>query len=268
MPAAIAIPAIIGAAGSIGGAALAAHGAGQQADAAMSAAQLQHQDAQAALQFNNKVFDTQQANAQPWLKAGQGAVTSLSGMLNQGAFPDWQGNFQAPTGVTEQNDPGFQFRLQEGLKALQNSAAAKGDLLSGGTLKGLNNYAQNEASNEYGNVYNRSFGQYLQKYNEFQNNQSNRFNRYAALAGVGQTAAGQIGQAGQNAAGNNAQILLNSGQQIGQDLQNAGAARASGYNAWANAFNGGANNLSQLMYMRQFLQPTDTSTWNPGAIGS
>jgi hypothetical protein len=156
--------AIVGAglAGSIGGGILAKKGADKQADAASQAAQLQHQDAQAALGFQKQEYADQQKNIAPWLKAGTGAVNSLSDMVQNGGFPAWSGKFEAPTDVTEQNDPGYQFRLAQGLKALQNSAAAKGSLLTGGTAKALNNYAQGEASNEYGNVYNRAFQQYQQ----------------------------------------------------------------------------------------------------------
>lgn len=233
MPIAAFIPAIIGAAGAIGGAAIAGHGAGKQASAAMSAAQLQHLDAQAALKFEKQQYADTRADQAPWLKAGQGAITTLADLMGHGGFPDWTGSFQAPTDVTEQNDPGFQFRLNQGLKAIQNSAAARGNLLSGGTLKALNNYAQGSASSAYQDVFNRSFQQYLQGYNEFQNNQTNRFNRYASLAGLGQQSANTLAQAGQSAADSNARILLGSGAQIGQDLQDAAAARASGYNAYS-----------------------------------
>jgi len=241
----------ISAAGSLGGAAIAAHGAGKQADAAMEAAQLQHQDAQDALNFQKQQYADQQKNIAPWLQAGQGAITSLSDMVRNGGFPDWTGKFTAPTDVTEQNDPGYQFRLAEGQKALERSAAARGNLLTGGTAKAEQRYGQDFASNEYQNVYNRAFQQYQQGYNEFQQNQSNKFNRYAALAGVGQTAAQTLGQEGQAAAGNISSILLNSGQQIGNDLQNAAAARASGYNAFGNALGSTTNNLSQLYLLKQ-----------------
>ena len=164
------------------------------------------------------------------------------GSLLQG----WNQPFVPPTGATEQNDPGYQFRLQQGLGALQNSAAARGGLLSGNTLQGIENYAQDYASNEYQNVYNRSLGQYQQKYNIFQQNQANQFNRLAALSGIGQTAAGQLASAGQSAAGNVGNILLGSAGQIGSSLQNAGAARASGYAGLANAGIGATSNLAQL----------------------
>lgn len=68
--------------------------------------------------------------------------------------------FNAPTGVNEQNDPGYQFRLQQGIQALQNNQAASGILRTGGAAKALNDYAQNNASNEYANVYNRALQGY------------------------------------------------------------------------------------------------------------
>ncbi len=56
------------------------------------------------------------------------------------------------------DDPGYQFQLGEGLKALQRSAAARGTLLTGGTLKGLNNYAQQAANTAYQGAFNRNMG--------------------------------------------------------------------------------------------------------------
>lgn len=85
--------------------------------------------------------------------------------------------FDAPTGLTEENDPGYQARLALGQQGVERSAAARGTLLTGGTLKDINDYAQNQASNEFGNVYNRAlqtyqtqYGQAAQDYNtNFQN---------------------------------------------------------------------------------------------------
>lgn len=69
-------------------------------------------------------------------------------------------SFEAPDLQGVLADPSYQFRLNQGLGALQNAAAAKGVLRTGGALKGLNDYAQNSASQEYSNIYNRA----LQKY--------------------------------------------------------------------------------------------------------
>jgi len=164
----------------------------------------------------------------------------------------WTETFEAPTDVTEQNDPGFQFRLKQGQDALERSAAARGSLLTGGTAKDLTNYAQDYASNEYNNVYNRLLNQYVQRYNIFKQNQNDQYNRLASLAGLGQTTAGQLSSAGQNMANNAGSILMNSGQQIGNDIQNAAFQRGSGYvnsaNIWNNTL-GGLGNLGVLSYL-------------------
>lgn len=178
-----------------------------------------------------------------------------TGQPSMQPFAPWSQQFVAPTNVTEQNDPGYQFRLNQGTQALDRSAAAKGDLLSGAGIKPYERYAQDYASNEYGNVYNRALGQYQQNYNIFQNNQANEWNRLASLSGLGQTSAAQLNSAGGQAAGNMGNIYMNLGQGLANQANNAGAARASGYvggaNAWNGALGGAGNNLMQLMLMNQ-----------------
>jgi hypothetical protein len=174
------------------------------------------------------------------------------GSLAQG----WNQTFQSPTNVTEQNDPGYQFRLQQGQQALQNSAAARGGLLTGGTAKALSDYNQNSASNEYGNVYNRALQNYNTNYNTFTNDQTNTFNRLQALSGGGQVSANNLNSAGLNFANSAGQIGIGAANAIGQDYQNIGAAQASGYNngasATANAVNGGlASTMQLLKYLQQ-----------------
>jgi len=186
----------------------------------------------------------------------QGGLTTLQGLINPslGAsgslMAPWTQQFQAPTDVTEQNDPGYKFRLQQGMDALQNSAAAKGTLLTGGTAAGIQRYGQDYASNEYGNVYNRALGEYQNSYNIFKQNQADQYNRLAAISGLGQTAASQLGQFGANAAGNVGNILMGTAGQVGQQLGNAAAARATGYqnagNIWGNALGGIPGNLMSM----------------------
>lgn len=256
------IMAAVGAAGALGSAAIsssaASNAASTQANAADQAAQLQHEDAQAALAFQKQEWETQQANLAPWLSAGKGSLANLDALLKtpgEGLLTPWTEQFQAPTLAQAENEPGYQFALQQGEGALQNSAAAKGSLLSSDTLEALNNYAQNSATTNYQNVYNRALQQYQQRYGIFENNQANTFNRLAALAGVGQTAATTLGSEGQQASNNVANTYLTSGAQIGQDIQNAAAATASGYigsaNAWGGAFGNSTNNLMNLYLMNQ-----------------
>lgn len=91
-------------------------------------------------------------------------------------------SFEAPTGLTEENDPGYQARLALGQQGVERSAAARGTLLTGGTLKDINDYAQNQASQEFGNVYNRAlqtYGtQYQQAAGDYNTNFQNALNTY------------------------------------------------------------------------------------------
>lgn len=245
---------VASAVGSIASSAIGAHAAGKAADtqaaAADKAAQLAHSDNMAALAYQKQKDTQQRSDLMPWMTAGSGAITQLYSDLKGGAYPDWTGKFQAPTGLTEQNDPGFQARLKLGEDAVEKGAAARGGLLTGGTARAMNQYAQDYASNEYGNVYARQWNEYMQRYNESMNNNTNRFNRFASIAGTGQTAATTSGQLGQQSAGNVANIYSGDAAQTGQAYMAAGNARASGYinqaNAWNGAINGGMNSL--LLY--------------------
>jgi hypothetical protein len=256
----------IGAIGSIGGALIGSNSAGKAADAqtqaANHAADLQAQASKDSLDFQKQQYATSQAQQAPWLQAGQNGLNALqygigtggtangSGVGQGSLTTPYSGQFQAPTGLTEQNDPGFQARLQLGTDALERSAAARGGVLTGGTAKALNTYAQDYASNEYGNVFNRAMQDYTTKYNAYNNDQANQFNKLASLSGAGQMTATQLGQQGQAASNNVTGNLLSSAAQQGQQINNAGAATASGYvgqgNAWGGALGGISNNLTNL----------------------
>lgn len=131
-------------------------------------------------------------------------------------------NFTAEDFTT---DPGYEFRLGQGQRALESSAAARGGLLSGAAAKALTKYNQDFASNEYGNVFNR-----------FRAQQGDQFNRLASLAGIGQTATNATQQAGQNYATG-----------MGNALQYGGTARASGYAGQANAIGAGLGGLTSAI---------------------
>lgn len=114
-------------------------------------------------------------------------------------------------------DPGYAFRMKEGMTALNRQAAARGGLISGGALKAAQRYGQDLGSQEYQNAFNR-----------YQVNRANQLNPLQSMAGQGQTTATQLGQAGQNYAG-----------QAGAAYGAAGQAQASGYMGMANAAAGG-----------------------------
>lgn len=250
---------------AIGSVAAAGIGAGgsiiagdKQAGAAQSAQQLEAQQQQQALDFQKQQWQTQQTNMAPWVAQGQGAVNTLGGLnqqaLNgQGPLAPWTGQFQAPTAAQAAQEPGYQFALQQGTGALGNSQLASGNGLTGNSGEALQQYGQNLGEENYQNVYNRAMQQYQQGYNQFETNQSNLFNRYASIAGLGQTATAQLGSEGQAASNNVSNISLTGGAQQGQQINNAAAAQASGYVGATNAIGGGINNLTQYAQLQQLL---------------
>ena len=123
-----------------------------------------------------------------------------------------------------QADPGYQFRLTEGQKALERSAAARGLLSSGSTLKGIENYAQGAASQEYQNAFNR-----------YQVSRANQLNPLQGILNQGQSAANTLTSAAGVQGTNQANLI-----------QSAGQARASGYVGGANALTGALGSIGQL----------------------
>ena len=175
--------------------------------AARSAAKTQSSAANRAADLQQQQFERQVELQEPWRQAGITALNKLTPLATE----------YTPFGMDQfQQDPGYAFRMSEGMKALERSAAARGGLLSGGMLRGAQRYGQDLASQEYMNAFNR-----------YQAERNARLNPLQSLAGVGQTATNQLGQAGQTMASN-----------VGQALGAAAQARASGYI-------GGANALSQ-----------------------
>lgn len=149
----------------------------------------QSQAADQANATQKYMYDTQREDAAPWRQAGGVAL----GQLASGDVFGGKG-FEA--------DPGYQFRMSEGMKAINSNAAARGGVNSGATLKALARYGQDFASNEYNNAYGR------------------QYNRLSALAGFGQGANQQVSNAGTNYAN------AVSGNQIG--LGNAAASNIMG----------------------------------------
>lgn len=183
--------------GSVVVGAYSANKAGQaQADAAQQSSDTQMQ-----------MFRESQAAQEPWRQAGLDALNKLVPLTEYKNFS--AADFQA--------DPGYAFRLSEGQKALERSAAARGGLLSGGTGKALQRFGQDYGSQEYTNAFNR-----------YQTERAARLAPLQSLAGLGQTTAQQIGQQG-----------MQTGANVGNEITNAGAARASGYVGVGNALSSG-----------------------------
>lgn len=147
--------------------------------------------------------------------------------------------------------PGYQFRLREGEKGLERNAAARGMTLSGQTLKALERFRQDYASNEFEREYGRQASEFDRRYNISEQQRAGRFNRFATLADLGQVSAGNLQSAGQNFGSNAANITLGTAGNVGQSLQSAANARASGYvgrsNALTGGLSGGASSLNDIL---------------------
>lgn len=162
-------------------------------------------------------------------------------------FAPWNQKFTAPTAADARATPGYQFLQDQGTQAVQNSAAARGDLLSGNTLTDLTKFGQGLADTTYDQTYNRALQQYQQNYNIYENNQNNQWNRLASLSGMGQTAVGQLNSAGSGAASNVGNILMGTSNNMGRDIMAAGGATATGYANQGNAWGGAVSSLSNLV---------------------
>lgn len=188
-------------------------GANKQAKAAQNAAKTQADAAEKASQIQKDMFDQVRSDLNPYRTAGSDALAQLmSGMGQDGQF------MKTYSGQDIYDDPSYQFRINQGNNAIQGSAAAQGGLLSGATLKALQNYGQESASQEYQNAYNR-----------FNADQTNQYNRLSNLVGIGQNAAAQTGNAGTQTA----QAIANNTMQ-GANSQAAGTIAAG--NSVANGF--------------------------------
>lgn len=233
--AAIGVSAVAGVAGAV-----------MSSSAAKKAASTQAAAAQQQIDAQREMFEKQVELQEPFRQGGlaaQNRLLMLLGLPGGEAGPESAayGRYGRTFAMSDfQADPGYAFRMSEGMKALENSAAARGGLLSGTTLKGIQRFGQDLASQEYTNAFNRYYTERQAQLNPLQ-----------AFLGQGQTATNQIGQAAQNF-----------GQGMAQAYGNMGQARASGYVGQANAINQGISGINQgigqyMNYnmMQNFLNP-------------
>lgn len=174
-------------------------------NSAKKATQAQTQSLDRALALQDSQFQQSRQDLMPWLQTGGQAIGDLYAMTQPG--------------YDHTTSPGYQFRLGEGLRGVENSAAARGLLQSGGTLKGIDRFSQDYAASDYGD----------------------QFNRLASIAAGGQQTGSTLGSLGAGYANAGSNIL----GQIGQ-------ARASGYAGQNQAVQGTLGNLFSLFSMGGF----------------
>jgi hypothetical protein len=227
------VTAAIGVGGAIVGGVLSSKAAGKAASQAANASEQ-------AVNSQQGMFNTINAQQKPWRVAGKNALGSISDMQ-----PYFNHQFDA-NDLNANLAPNYEFQLGQGLGAVKNFANSTGGLVSGNTLKGINDYAQNFAGNAYQNAF-----------NNYSANQTNIFNRLSTIAGLGNSANASTAGAGANIS-----------QGVGNSLSNIGAAQAAGTIGQANALSSGISNGLGWYQLGNFLQPSSGGSSGAGGLYS
>lgn len=211
----------------VGGAVIGAYASNRsakaQGEASAEASSAQLQASRENIDFQREVFEQQREDNAPWREIGTQSLAQIQQGMEAGDFDLANFNFEA--------DPGYQFRKQEGINALDASASARGRLNSGAQDRAVTRYASNLASQEYQNAFSRNAAV-----------KTNNFNQLATLANVGQVANQANQSAGNRMAENVGQSTIATGNAIANNAINQGNARASAYQNYATAANQGIQN--------------------------
>jgi hypothetical protein len=203
-------------------------GAGATMIAGSKAAKAQKQAADQATAEQRREYEQDRTDLAPYRAVGTSALDKLSKAygLNGNAVvtgsptnADGSANADAYGGFF--TSPGYEFRRDEGVKAVQRSQVARGALGSGATMKAIERYAEGNAASEYGAWS----------------------DRLMQMAGIGQNATNTTVAAGQNAATN-----------ISNNLIASGNARASSYSNAGSAINSGLNNVMSAYLMQNMFK--------------
>lgn len=227
--------------GSIIGGAISANGAARGANAQVSAANR-------ATDTQLSMFNTLNDQQKPYRDAGETSLgdlmrrLGLSGDPASGGFGSL-GHAFGPDDLKANLAPNYDFMLKQGQGAVNAQANAMGGL-GGNSLKAINDYTQNYASNAY-----------QQAYENYNTNQTNIYNRLASIAGLGQTAGSN------SATGASGFASGIAGSQMG-----AGNAAAAGIVGGANAVGSSINNGVNGLLLSQFLNKYGAPAAAGGAV--
>lgn len=220
-------------------------GAGVSVATSNKASKIQKEATDKSIAANERTLNKQIELQEPFRQAGitaQNKILELQGLGGDPTSPEY-GSLAKPFGMDQfKADPGYDFRMSEGTKALERSAAARGGLLSGSALKGITRFGQDLASTEYGNAFNR-----------YQIERSARLNPLQSLTGAGLSATNTLTNATGTAGANEQNSIIN-----------GGAARASGYIGLGNAINQGIGTIANY-YANQPLNNAMVNYYNSGA---
>ena len=208
-------------------------------NAAQNAANTEANAAGAATSAEEGMFGTEQANAQPYIQAGDQALTEINQQM-----PGWNAA-ATPTAAQVESTPGYQFGMQQTLANLGSSESAQGATYGTGTMGAMAQYAQNVASTGYN-----------QAFQNYQTSINNAYGRLAGIAGIGGNAVSGLNSNATTMAGN-----------IGNNITGAGSASAAGTIGSANAINSSIGTATNgLMYnnMMSNLMQRPSTTPQPG----
>ena len=218
--------------------------------ASKSAANTQAAAADRATAAQQEALAQQMELQKPFTTAGTTAVNQLSAMTQPGGAATKEFAYSP---FSYQTDPGYAFRLKEGMNAMNATAAARGGLISGNALKAGQVYGQEMGSQEYNNAFNRYLQNYANAQNTFQLNRNNLLDPLKFLTNIGQ--AGASNQAANVGSFGNSQAANTIG---------AANAQAAGQVGSANAINTaigqgiGAYQMNQLINRSAYNQPTNS----------
>ena len=235
------------------------------ATSSREAALIQAAAAEQALRLQKQLADEQVLRNAPTVQAGDTArnrmldLIGLSGRTGAAGYGSANQPFSMagfdPNSLMRnfgaadfQTDPGYNFRLSEGLKAIDRQAAARGGLISGAGLKAAGRFGGDLASQEYGNAFNRfqtnrasQAGLYTDALNRERTRQMDEYGRLSDFTTRGANAAAGTGSS-QAAYGTNAANLMSQGAQaMGQGVIGAGQATAAGQMGAGNTYNNAIN---------------------------
>lgn len=232
--------------------------------ASKSAAKTQAGASADATAAQERMFERQVELQEPFREAGmagQNRLLQLLGLGEDKTAADFGKYASAEFGADKfKADPGYAFRVSEGMKALDRTAAARGGLISGAALRGATRYGQEMGSQEFQNAFNR-----------YQTERTNTLNPFQSLAGVAQSSANTLtGAAG------------TLGQNIGSNIIGAGNAMAAGQVGAANAISQGVGQGINFYQGQQYLNrlpnynttpqysgyTSSPSTWDAAALNA
>jgi hypothetical protein len=228
------------------------------------------------IEFSKWLYGDQKEQAKPWYDAGSDAIAQLAANIKSGAYSmdtslidQKQFTPERFTGEVDlQSDPSYQFRLSEGLKAVNNNASATGSVQSGAQAKALNNYAQDSASKEYQAAFERAYNTNatnntnalnatnvnnaanLNTWNALSSNNAQNYNYLKGVSDSGLSANGAISNAANTMASSVGNSITNTGNALADMYNRQGQATADMYSGIATSVNSAAENAMLARYLK------------------